>query len=622
MKNYIIQNILPIRFLSEEEESTDSIKLSLETLVLSLMLIIYITSGPLLKKSGVKILHASGFTMIIGFVFTFIVKIIFTNSNFFKGFQFNRNLFFTFILPWIIFSAGYNLKIESFLKYFRYIILFSFSGTLISFLIISVFTYILNKNQIFSYYENSSNGNYKKIILDFTVLEILQFSAAVSATDTISAVSLLMEDNEPKLNAISFGDSVINNAISIALFRIVSRVSANDDEKLSFSISIEILIKCILLFIFSLMIGALVGIFFSRFLIYMKKFHLNRVQEISLMLLFAFISYTLCDLFNISPMISLLACGLTMSHYAYYNLNYQTREESALVSVCLNIIAEALVFSSLGMTILYFTYHSFSLNFVIYELIIIILCRIFTIFGQIYIIENIFNSRKFKMKLSHKSILTVVGSIRGAISFGLAISIHSNNNLYRDILISSCIYIVFLTNVILIAILPSFKRTIKQIDNQSSRTENIEDVSDDKIKEEDIVTFMHPNTEIGTKKMKKKKSLEEMKIYEESLVKKFEDYDNSKLMPKFVQNWPQVKIDNNNVSMLIKKALGEWAKNKKQNNTYKNSDTIGFEVPGLLNQNNLYNNNNINSDNLINNNNIESKPEGENSQKFEMKEIK
>ena len=620
MKNYIIQNFLPIRFLSEEEESTDSIKLSLETLVLSLMLIIYITSGPLLKKSGVKILHASGFTMIIGFIFTFIVKILFTNSNFFKGFQFNRNLFFTFILPWIIFSAGYNLKIESFLKYFRYIILFSFSGTLISFLIISVFTYILNKNQIFSYYENSSNGNYKKIILDFTVLEILQFSAAVSATDTISAVSLLMEDNEPKLNAISFGDSVINNAISIALFRIVSRVSANDDEKLSFSISIEILIKCILLFIFSLMIGALVGIFFSRFLIYMKKFHLNRVQEISLMLLFAFISYTLCDLFNISPMISLLACGLTMSHYAYYNLNYQTREESALVSVCLNIIAEALVFSSLGMTILYFTYHSFSLNFVIYELIIIILCRIFTIFGQIYIIENIFNSRKFKMKLSHKSILTVVGSIRGAISFGLAISIHSNNNLYRDILISSCIYIVFLTNVILIAILPSFKRTIKQIDNQSSRTENIEDVSDDKIKEEDIVTFMHPNTEIGTKKMKKKKSLEEMKIYEESLVKKFEDYDNSKLMPKFVQNWPQVKIDNNNVSMLIKKALGEWAKNKKQNNTYKNSDTIGFEVPGLLNQNNLYNNNS-NSDNLINNN-IESKPEGENSQKFEMKEIK
>ena len=620
MKNYIIKNLLPIRFLTEEEESTDSIKLSLETLILSLMLIIYITSGPLLKKSGVKILHASGFTMIFGFVFTFIVKILFSNSNFFKGFQFNRNLFFTFILPWIIFSAGYNLKIESFLKYFRYIILFSFSGTLISFLIISVFTYILNKNQIFSYYENTTDGNYKKIILDFTVLEILQFSAAVSATDTISAVSILMEDNEPKLNAISFGDSVINNAISIALFRIVSRVSANDDEKLSFSISIEILIKCIILFIFSLMIGALVGIFFSRFLIYMKKFHLNRVQEISLMLLFAFISYTLCDLFKISPMISLLACGLTMSHYAYYNLNYQTREESALVSVCLNIIAEALVFSSLGMTILYFTYHSFSLNFVIYELIIIILCRIFTIFGQIYIIENVFKSKKFKLKLSHKSILTVVGSIRGAISFGLAISIHSNNNLYRDLLISSCIYIVFLTNVILIAILPSFKRTIKQIDNQSSRTESIQDVSDDKIKEEDIVTFMHPNTEIGIKKIKKKKSLEEMKIYEESLVKKFEDYDNSKLMPKFVQNWPQVKIDNNNVSMLIKKALGEWAKNKKQNNTYKNSDTIGFEVPGLLNQNNLYNNNNNDNNNI--NNDMESKPEGENSQKFEMKEIK
>ena len=101
-----------------------------------------------------------------------------------------------------------------------------------------------------------------------------------------------MEDNERKLNAISFGDSIINNAISISLYKIVSAVSAKEEE-LSFTISIEIIIKCAILFIFSFIIGGLVGMFCAYFIKYLKDFHLNRVQEISLLLLFAFISYSI-----------------------------------------------------------------------------------------------------------------------------------------------------------------------------------------------------------------------------------------------------------------------------------------------------------------------------------------
>ena len=38
-------------------------------------------------------------------------------------------------------------------------------------------------------------------------------------------------------------------------------------------------------------------------------------------------------------------------------------------------------------------------------------------------------------------------------------------------------------------------------------------------------------------------------------------------------------------SKLIKIALGEWAENKEKNNIYKNTDTIGFDMPGVYNQN-------------------------------------
>ena len=52
------------RFLHEEEG--DEMKLSLATLVLSIMLVIYIISGPLLKKFKVKIIRPSGLIMILG----------------------------------------------------------------------------------------------------------------------------------------------------------------------------------------------------------------------------------------------------------------------------------------------------------------------------------------------------------------------------------------------------------------------------------------------------------------------------------------------------------------------------------------------------------------------------
>ena len=108
-----------IRFLHEEEG--DGMKLSLATLVLSLMLVLYIISGPLLKKVNAKIIRPSGLVMILGILITLLTKVINPDSNFFKGFQFNHSLFFTFILPIIIFSSAYNSKIESILKYLRYI---------------------------------------------------------------------------------------------------------------------------------------------------------------------------------------------------------------------------------------------------------------------------------------------------------------------------------------------------------------------------------------------------------------------------------------------------------------------------------------------------------------------
>lgn len=55
-----------------------------------------------------------------------------------EAIQFKESTFFVFILPPIIFAAGYNLKKTNFVKNFGYITLFGVIGTIISFTILSV----------------------------------------------------------------------------------------------------------------------------------------------------------------------------------------------------------------------------------------------------------------------------------------------------------------------------------------------------------------------------------------------------------------------------------------------------------------------------------------------------
>jgi len=70
-----------------------------------------------------------------------------------------------------------------------------------------------------------------------------------------------------------------------------------------------------------------------------------------------------------------------MSHYSFYNLSFQAREESSIVSKMMSNIAEAFVFTYLGLTVLFYMTHALSISFIFWELIIVVLGRVIGIFG-------------------------------------------------------------------------------------------------------------------------------------------------------------------------------------------------------------------------------------------------
>jgi NhaP-type Na+/H+ or K+/H+ antiporter len=120
-------------------------------------------------------------------------------------------------LPPIIFAAGYNLKKKNFISNFGYITLFGVFGTIISFVALS--SMIIFWNDLL----HSEQSDLKLM-----TKECLLLSAILCASDTVAALTIVKEKSYPTLNSILFGEGVVNDSVSILLFRAVERLMKND----------------------------------------------------------------------------------------------------------------------------------------------------------------------------------------------------------------------------------------------------------------------------------------------------------------------------------------------------------------------------------------------------------
>lgn len=166
----------------------------------------------------------------------------------------------------------------------------------------------------------------RKIMLDFSLTDILLFASVISATDAVAALTFIHEDTEPKLFAILFGEGVVNDAVCIVIYAIIRDFSASGAP---FTVGAIFGMggTFLSLFICSFFLGLIIGCLGSLTLKHLKKYNLGRVAECALIVLFAYFSYIITEQLKLSPIIALLFNGIFNSHYSFYNLSFQAREE-------------------------------------------------------------------------------------------------------------------------------------------------------------------------------------------------------------------------------------------------------------------------------------------------------
>ena len=647
--------------------------LSLQVLLAIILLVLYVIAAPIFEKIHFHYMHESGVVMLLGIGITLTFKFFIPSLDFTKSLAFNDKIFFTFVLPLIIFGAGYNLKKRQFFKYFTYIFLLGVVGTLIAFTWVAPLTYFFNQFNFFylsySKYDYASlikmggvpidpvtkqrlniselnltysgkvnstmmnildNNNYstpitniifqekqeenetlpneeeesqpeeeepnndfvdlKKhpILLDFSLMDALSFAAVISATDAVAALTFIHEDTEPKLFSILFGEGVVNDAVCIVIYKILTDFQ-REGGQFSFSSVVSMFGTFCSLFGWSFVIGLGMGIVGSLILKSLKKYSIGRQAECALICLFAYLSYILSEELELSPIIALLFNGIFNSHYSFYNLSFQAREESSILSRVLSAIAEAFVFVYLGLTAVHYFQVAFSWSFMLFELCVVMCGRFVSVFG-ICILMDLFHVSNFKLSFVERGICSCSGTIRGAIAFGLSISIVSKSELNRDILLSTTLSLVFISTIVMGALMPYFISFFKSFNKteKEDKKEELEyaNLNDEEVNNEFRFSYLHPNFDNKIEEFSKEKDLEKLKKrLSYWLGTYWLQFDDAYLKPKLICNWPEVKKEHDEIAEVItdviKNYLEEKKKIKEDNN---NENEEGNEMnEGLIN---------------------------------------
>lgn len=151
----------------------------------------------------------------------------------------------------------------------------------------------------------------------------MTFSATICATDSVAALTMIKPEKYPKLFSVVFGEGMVNDAVSIIIYMSVGQLSSASGEDINFYwyTPFELLLQFVKEFALSLVIGISIGLLTTLIFKHLRFLTLNCVLETAIILYMGYISFTICELLELSGVISVLVTGITLAHYNFYNIS-------------------------------------------------------------------------------------------------------------------------------------------------------------------------------------------------------------------------------------------------------------------------------------------------------------
>lgn len=183
-----------------------------------------------------------------------------------------------------------------------------------------------------------------------------------------------------------FGEGITNDAVGIILFNTVVNY-AGPHSQYNYGTPFKILGSFIYLCVFSILIGGLVGFISSMVTKTFRILTHNTIIECSLTFCFGYLSYVIAEFIEVSGIVSLLACGIFMGQFTWYNLSPQGKHSTSIAFSVIGYMVEAFVFSYLGLTMFSYMDHEWSIGLCLGMLINVVVLRTVGTVGIIKVLE-------------------------------------------------------------------------------------------------------------------------------------------------------------------------------------------------------------------------------------------
>ncbi|KAF4123130.1 solute carrier family 9 (sodium/hydrogen exchanger), member 6/7 [Geosmithia morbida] len=322
-----------------EPEEGDSAKKELFAawaLFISIMLLIvaFFTSY-LLQQKKVTAIHETVISIFAGMTVGLLL-VITPGDSIRNLISFDYQIFFNLLLPPIILACGYELHQANFFRNLGTIVTFAFAGTFLSAVVIGVILWL------FAFIPGS---------VDMTFVDAISVGATLSATDPVTILAIFNAYKvDPKLYTIIFGESVMNDAIAIVIFETAQKYKTGESADYGALTFIEFAGIFLLIFFGSLLIGVLVGVGTALLL---KFTYVRRFPKIEscLIVLIPYATYFFSHGLKMSGIVSLLFCGITLKHYAYFNMSRRTQLTTKFVFQIMSQLSENFIFIYLGLAL-------------------------------------------------------------------------------------------------------------------------------------------------------------------------------------------------------------------------------------------------------------------------------
>ncbi|XP_029003907.1 sodium/hydrogen exchanger 9-like isoform X2 [Betta splendens] len=359
---------------------------------------------------------------------------------------FDPEVIFNLFLSPIIFHGAYTLNQRRFFENLGSVLTFAFLGTIISCVTIGACVYGFLRLMVLL--GHAADG-------DSLLTDCLLFGAIMSPTDPASVLGLLSELRvDPDLHVLLFGESVLNDAVALALTHaITSYIQTGAGRAFDPAASLHALAY----FLGVLAGSLLLGFMFAAMTALLTKFTQLRhtpLLEACVLFLLSWTSFLSAEAAGLSGIVAVLFCGMSQARYTRHNLSPEGRTRAEQLFEVFNFLGEIFIFGYMGYVLLTFPHHVFKALFISGAFLSLFISRAFNVYPLSFLLNL---GRTNKIPRSFQHFMTFAG-LRGAVAFSLVMHIDRSTEVRRAILTTALLLIGFTVWVLGAAADPVLRR--------------------------------------------------------------------------------------------------------------------------------------------------------------------